>query len=56
LHWQDPPPLNFEEWKKEIDPKLVEMFQKAFQGALHCKLRRLWSQGITPSLTFASRP
>ena len=34
LGWQDPPPLNFEEWKKEIDPKLVEMFQKAFQGAL----------------------
>ena len=38
--FQDPPPINFEEWKKEIDPKLVEMFQKAFQGAVHHRLRR----------------
>ena len=30
---QDPPPINFDEWKKETDPKLVEMFQKAYSGA-----------------------
>jgi len=29
---QDPPPINFDEWKKETDPKLVDMFQKAFVG------------------------
>ena len=29
---QDPPPINFNEWKEETDPKLVDMFQKAFQG------------------------
>ena len=31
---QDPPAIDFDEWKKETDPKLVEMFQKAFQGAV----------------------
>ncbi len=39
---QDPPAINFDEWKKETDPKLVEMFQKAYSGASPPLLSVAW--------------
>ncbi len=32
LHAQDPEPINWAAWRKEVDPKLVDTFQKAYDS------------------------